>query len=1381
MQARSDKSQSATLTRPCAATLASLLFIACSNGESSKDAAETPTIIANQALSAQPPQPAGSGLQPNGFNRSRVNRMPETDEILVQFADDQAASAATTVLRKHGSKSMRRLRSARRDSPLRRMSVAKVADGSSVDSVLARLRSDPNVRHAEPNYLRQALETPNDSRFSEQWALGNTGQHPARGPLPGLPGADIAWSAAADAVATHGGFTRDVVVAVIDSGIDYSHPDLIDAMWRNAGEIEGNGIDDDHNGYVDDAIGYDFVDDTPNPMDQKTSSHGTHVAGIIGAVARNARGIAGVGARVRLMALRVLGNNGGTVADIAEAIQYATDNGARIINASLGSDGRSLTEEQAIAEAISRGVLFVAAAGNDYRNTELVPEFPANFGLDGLLSVAATDRRDRMTEFSNWGRKAVHLAAPGDEIISTVRYTGYDYLSGTSMAAPHVSGAGAALLALGHDLSPSDLSRRLVQAAKPVPYLGCRTISGGRLDLEALLQSAIASDRTAPSRIQDLSAYAVGSDAAMLRFTAPGGDGSVGRAFAYEVRTATGTDWPGFAAATPHCITNRPQTFGETERVALNELDAAVAYLVQVKARDAAGNESLSNVATLKTNAADPLAWSDDVEAGSGAWQSATVGGSWSIAACSGARTGHCWLDSASGDYANNAQNALVTPSIDLRSAARAKLTFLHHYRFESGMDFGTVEVSRDGRTWRNRYRVSDRSLDWSTAEIDLGAAVGAIVRLRFMVQTDQYTVSDGWALDDVRISYVESSLFDEVALTDDFAAAAGWTTNGTWAVQSGVLSDSPLSNYSSGQISSAALARPMDFSSVERAQLRFDLAVELEDGADHLLAEVSSDGQLWNELGRFTGQLPSHPESLNLDAYAGFPKVWLRFVLATDGTTTADGVSIDNLRVDVRRAMRCGDRRVEGTEQCDLGASNGTPGACCLVDCVFAPAGSSCREAVGSCDVPEVCSGADAACPKDVVASIGQTCRAASGACDLEEQCTGASPYCPADSMKAAGSECRSATRPCDKAELCDGVSPACPADAASAAGTPCRVAAGSCDLPESCDGASMECPTDILAPAGLRCREASGSCDVPESCVGDSPLCPDDQVAVAGTECRRAIGLCDQAEHCDGAGSACPPDLHASVGTLCRSSSCANGVEITAARCDAAGLCPTEVRRECAPFVCSVDACADRCVSRADCAVGSQCSDGTCVPTLKPGTRCTNGENCATGLCVDGVCCDRACEGACEACNVTGSVGICTAVSGAARGTRSCAGTCVQGVCSSTPSSANGGAANSTGPVAAAGATGDRGDQGARGGAGNSLIDASTEVTATSRPGESSSSTSIPSSTDDASAESNEGSKGCTCTTTASRAREPHNLASLVLLLAMGWRTRQRRASHR
>jgi len=316
------------------------------------------------------------------------------------------------------------------------LAVVELEDRADLTASIRRFERAPEVLYAEPNYLLRLSQVlpqervPNDFEFGLQWGLRNGGDNGGRA------GADIGVARAWQRTTGDPG----IKVAVIDTGIDYFHPDLEANVWINPREIPGNGLDDDGNGYIDDVHGYDFVSDDSDSMDDQT--HGTHVAGIIGAVGDNAAGVSGVCWRTTLLAIKAFDERGdGAVSDVVAALGYATANGARIINASWGLAERSRALEEAINAAHALGVLIVASAGNNRSGTV---SYPA--ALPATLAVAATNAKDERASFSNFG-SLVALAAPGENVYSTTPNNAYDFLSGTSMSAPHVTGVAALVLA----------------------------------------------------------------------------------------------------------------------------------------------------------------------------------------------------------------------------------------------------------------------------------------------------------------------------------------------------------------------------------------------------------------------------------------------------------------------------------------------------------------------------------------------------------------------------------------------------------------------------------------------------------------------------------------------------------------------------------------------------------------------------------------------------------------------------------------------------------------------------------------------------------------------------------------------------------------------
>ncbi len=315
-----------------------------------------------------------------------------------------------------------------------------------------------------------AQANPDDPRVPELWGVVN--------------------SRAVDAWAS-GHTTSPIVVAVIDTGVDYNHEDLSGNIWTNSGEIPNNNHDDDGNGFDDDIHGFDFVNNDGDPDDDNL--HGTHCAGTIGAVGNNSAGVVGVTWKVQIMAVKFLDENGfGNLNNAVRAIDYARENGAKVMNNSWGfltDQPPSVALREAIERARDAGVLFIAAAGNESNNNDGSRKaYPASYETENVIAVAAIDEEERRASFSNFGATSVDLGAPGVDILSTFPNDAYRFLDGTSMATPHV--AGAAALVLGHPAHASkswdQIKALLLDNARPIPALSGITVTDGTLDLSFL-------------------------------------------------------------------------------------------------------------------------------------------------------------------------------------------------------------------------------------------------------------------------------------------------------------------------------------------------------------------------------------------------------------------------------------------------------------------------------------------------------------------------------------------------------------------------------------------------------------------------------------------------------------------------------------------------------------------------------------------------------------------------------------------------------------------------------------------------------------------------------------------------------------------------------
>ncbi|NBT14718.1 MAG: subtilase, partial [Planctomycetia bacterium] len=337
------------------------------------------------------------------------------------------------------------------------------APGAAASDVVGWAGRTRGIAAVEPDFAIAPTALPNDPSFSRLWGLRNVGQ-PAAAGVADIR-AETAWNT------TTG--SRNVVVAVIDTGVDYTHPDLAANIWTNPREIAGDGIDNDGNGLVDDLRGWDFANNDANPMDD--NGHGTHVAGTIGATGNNGAGVTGVNWAVSILPLKFLTASGsGSTSSAIAAVNYATqmrrDFGVNIVatNNSWGGGGFSSILRDAIDAGGRAGILFVAAAGNDGANADVTPQYPASYPGTSIISVAATTRDNTLASFSNYGLTSVDVAAPGSGIYSTVPGNAYATYSGTSMATPHVAGTVALLAAAYPTANAAQIRSAILTATTPV-------------------------------------------------------------------------------------------------------------------------------------------------------------------------------------------------------------------------------------------------------------------------------------------------------------------------------------------------------------------------------------------------------------------------------------------------------------------------------------------------------------------------------------------------------------------------------------------------------------------------------------------------------------------------------------------------------------------------------------------------------------------------------------------------------------------------------------------------------------------------------------------------------------------------------------------------
>jgi len=399
-------------------------------------------------------------------------------EVIVKFSDNNS-STLRTITGIYGL--------AVRHSLLQgKFAVVKLPDYMSVEDAVSSISSERGIEYVEPNYIRRAMITPDDPFYPDQWGLHETGM------------AD-AWD--------HTMGKRTVMIAIIDTGIDLNHPDLKANIWNNPVESP-DGIDNDHNGLVDDIRGWDFINGDNDPSDD--NGHGTHIAGIIGAVGNNGTGVAGMNWEVSLLPIKILDADGaGSVADEILAISYAIEKGVDVINASFGgSNFFSNAERDAIQAALNAGILFVAAAGNggpDFigDDNDSFPFYPSGYDLDNIISVAAVTRSGALATYSNFGKSSVDLGAPGDGILSTLPST-YGSLSGTSMATAFVSGlAGLLQSVYGNNTGFRGIRQIILESVTPAGALQGITVTGGILNGARAVSALLPPDGLAVRGVTD--------------------------------------------------------------------------------------------------------------------------------------------------------------------------------------------------------------------------------------------------------------------------------------------------------------------------------------------------------------------------------------------------------------------------------------------------------------------------------------------------------------------------------------------------------------------------------------------------------------------------------------------------------------------------------------------------------------------------------------------------------------------------------------------------------------------------------------------------------------------------------------------------------------
>lgn len=748
--------------------------------------------------------------------------------------------------------------------------------GITVEMVVAELNRDPRVRYAEFDPYLEPDAIPNDPRFNEMWGLHNTGQS------GGLADADVDAVEAWDRVAG----APTIVVAVTDDGVDYNHPDLAPVMWSNTDEIGGNGIDDDANGFIDDVRGWDFSDNDSNPIPAGTDSHGTHCAGTVGAVHNNGIGVTGMGPNIRLMPLRMYGGAANFLSALANAIDYARLNGARVISTSYNIDGYGQALVDAILRARSNDVAYVNSAGNNSQNNP--PRQAIRTVADNVIFVASTTRTDTISSFSNTGT-LVEIAAPGSDILSTLPNNSYGLNSGTSMATPHVAGALGVVRSMRPTLTARQALDVLISTADRVSTI-TGPVNGGRLNLN----NALEEDNVAPAALTTFSVTRRAFTGVIMQMSLSGDDGMTGQASRYDFRVSTAPiTAANFTAARAINVPTPSGAAGTLANVLIPNQFPGEAIYIAARAIDNLGNVSPISQAgpiRLRTGLMADRTDGTDRFANTG-----TTWGKTNVNPFSGATS---WTDSPTGNYANNANQAL-TQSAGVTVAGPSAVVFMTRHDLEANQDYLNVESSTDnGTTWTTVGRITGTSTSWRGVAFALPTTNGQSVRVRFRLTSNASVVRDGAYVDDIAIVPMTSIFFDNME------GAARWTGTGTFArVTTQAFSptqswhESPAGNYVNNMNLTLTSNDTVDPTGLVNPMVAFRLRYALENLYDFFRTEIiSPDGTVSNQVGAITGT-DANWSYLSYPAGVATP-FRIRFRTTSDVTVAADGAYLDDVAV---------------------------------------------------------------------------------------------------------------------------------------------------------------------------------------------------------------------------------------------------------------------------------------------------------------------------------------------------------------------------------------------------------------------------------------------------------------------------------------------------
>ena len=618
------------------------------------------------------------------------------------------------------------------------LNISGLVSDKGLEEVAEELMKKPEVISVEANVIYRLDEViPNDPAFGKLYGLKNTGE--VQGKRKSDIAATMAWETSTG--------SKSIKVGLIDSGIDYNHPDLKNNIWSNPGEIgldengkskTHNGIDDDNNGYVDDWHGWDFIDSDNDPMDGH--SHGTHCAGIIGAEGNNQEGVVGVNWNVSMVPLKVFSNSGYTTTEaLAEAIHYSTMIGVDLTSNSWGGGAASPIIRAAIEEAQDAGIIFVAAAGNSSVDNDQEPHYPSSYEYENIISVASTDYDDKLSTFSNYGKVSVDVAAPGTDIYSTIPDGGYAYKSGTSMATPYVSGVAALIKSRYPDIHFSQLKQRVLNASTNLANLKDKVFAG-----RVNAMNAIENDEIAPSSPTNLSIDSVGINSLTLKWSKSGDDGLAGSASRYILamhsEEINERNWE-----MSDKVIIEWNTQGGLIETQLKNLKLQSSGYLALRAIDNVGNLS-----SVSENLNYQLPQLTTVLSNEGSLDGFTkVESPWGVESIDG----NIYIsDSPDGSYTSNSNISIESDYIYNMSDSLI-MQLARQYELEANYDFVYLEISVDDKEWVQVKEYNGKSL-LNEETIDLSEFIkgSSKLKFRFRISSDNSIEAEGMKIDYIKL-----------------------------------------------------------------------------------------------------------------------------------------------------------------------------------------------------------------------------------------------------------------------------------------------------------------------------------------------------------------------------------------------------------------------------------------------------------------------------------------------------------------------------------------------------------------------------------------------------------------------------------------------------